>query len=222
MAMILLSLSVLSFPVTAEDWITEEVIPPETTEVTETTDPLEAEDSTGLDFVEVFPVVSEGELYAEEIPSGGLIGGNPPSAEPYAAISSTVVPDGVYALRNIGNGNLWMDIAQNTITPGAYVQQYAFSNSPVDDFSRSGLFKVSYNNSTGTYVIRSMLNNLLSFGFVGDYVKTKVIPADDADVALADTFYHNTNEHGLCHYAVWKPVHRQRKQHDSVGCVGCP
>ncbi len=72
--------------------------------------------------------------------------------------------------------------------PGLHIQQYAYASSPADTFSRAGLFKISKKPGTDYYIIRSMLNNLLSFGFSGNEVLTKTIPADDASVALSDTF----------------------------------
>ena len=110
--------------------------------------------------------------------------------ESRSLITSNILPDGVYAIKNLGNLGLWMDTQYNSSDPGYHIQQYAFgTTSPTDTFSRSGLFKISQQGNTGRYVIRLMLNNKLSFGVQGGKIITKEIPTIDADVAPSDTFY---------------------------------
>ncbi len=107
----------------------------------------------------------------------------------YTQITSAVVPDGVYSLKNLGNAGLWMDIEQSKTDAGYHVQQYAYSVNPASTslFDRAGLFKIS-RKSNGLYVIRLMLNNRLSFGFVDNEVITKEIPTVDEEVPDASCF----------------------------------
>ncbi|MBR2987005.1 MAG: RICIN domain-containing protein [Clostridia bacterium] len=119
---------------------------------------------------------------------GGVIGGGQIELQDYTVITSSVVPDGVYAIENLGNANRWMDLQYNQLEPGARIQQYAYASSPAESFSRAGLFKISKSAVTGYYIIRLMMNNLLTFDFDGTAVKTKTIPANDADVPYASQF----------------------------------
>ena len=117
-----------------------------------------------------------------------VIGGGQIELQDYTVITSSVVPDGVYAIENLGNANRWMDLQYNQLEPGARIQQYAYASSPAESFSRAGLFKISKSAVTGYYIIRLMMNNLLTFDFDGTAVKTKTIPANDADVPYASQF----------------------------------
>ncbi|MBR2987044.1 MAG: RICIN domain-containing protein [Clostridia bacterium] len=119
---------------------------------------------------------------------GGVIGGGQIELQDYTVITSSVVPDGVYALMNVGNNGLYMGVQQNILEPGAYVQQYAFGFSPADNFTRAGLFKIAQVGTTGRYTIRFMLNNLVTIYFDGSSVKTKTIHYDDTQVDPSDTF----------------------------------
>ena len=110
------------------------------------------------------------------------------SVNSYETVTSTVLPDGVYALKNLGNAGLYMDVEQNIYIAGYHVQQYAYSPSPAESFSRGGLFKIAKDTETDYYIIRSMLNNRMSFGFSGNEVITKYIRENDADVPLSDMF----------------------------------
>lgn len=106
------------------------------------------------------------------------------------SILGTTVVDGIYAFKNIGNTNIWMDIEQDMDSAGYHMQQYSFGGiSPAESFTRSGLFKVTQVGATGRYVIRSMLNNLLSFGYENDGIYTKEIPPKDELVPIEDTYY---------------------------------
>ena len=104
-------------------------------------------------------------------------------------VTSTYLEDGVYAFRNIGNGNLWMDLEQNIISQAAHIQQCYYATPPTEIFERAALFKITRVGTTSRYIIRLMMNNLLSFDYVGTEVKTKRIPANDSDVSIVDTFY---------------------------------
>lgn len=107
----------------------------------------------------------------------------------YIAYEVTTVPDGVYALGNIGNGGLWMDVQHSSTDPGAHMQQYEYTPDPISMGDPSGQFKITRVSGTNRYIIRSMLNQNLSFGISGTEVLTKTIPATDSQVAAADTFY---------------------------------
>ena len=114
-----------------------------------------------------------------------------------ASISSTyetydrnTIPDGIYAFKNLGNSNRWMDVQEDRTDPGYHMQQYAFSNeSPADFYKLSGLFKVTQVGQTGRYIIRLMLNTNLTFAFSGNEVLTKQISQYDSQVSASDTFY---------------------------------
>ena len=68
------------------------------------------------------------------------------------------------------------------------MQQYAADGNPAQTFDRSCLFKITRRAATDSYIIRSMLNNRLTFYFSGNEVLTKEIPPNDADVSVNDTF----------------------------------
>ncbi|MBO5882925.1 MAG: RICIN domain-containing protein [Clostridia bacterium] len=106
------------------------------------------------------------------------------------SISGTSIANGIYAFKNIDDANSWMDIEQDMDSAGYHMQQYSFGGiSPAESFTRSGLFKVTQVGATGRYVIRSMLNNLLSFGYENDGIYTKEIPPKDELVPIEDTYY---------------------------------
>lgn len=115
---------------------------------------------------------------------------------------STPIDSGVYAFKSIGNEGLWMDTQYDSVDPGYHIQQYAYSSSPASTFSRGGLFKISRVANTDRYIIRSMLNNRLTFGISGTDVLTKEIPTADSDVPAEDTFriVYNTNGYLLIPY----------------------
>lgn len=104
-------------------------------------------------------------------------------------VTSIYLEDGVYAFRNIGNGDLWMDLEQNIINQSAHIQQCYYASPPTEIFERAALFKVTRVGTSSRYIIRLMMNNLLTFDFVDGKVKTKRIPANDADVPISDTVY---------------------------------
>lgn len=110
----------------------------------------------------------------------------------YISVNYTYyVPDGVYALRNDSSTTRWMTVEDDSVWAGAHIQQTYSSTSPASTsvFDRSSLFKISRINGTSLYIIRSMLNNNLSFGLSGTEIITKEIPSADSDVGYADTFY---------------------------------
>ena len=98
------------------------------------------------------------------------------------------IQDGIYAFENLGNDGLWLDIQQDKYLPGYHMQQYAADGNPAQTFDRSCLFKITRRAATDSYIIRSMLNNRLTFYFSGNEVLTKEIPPNDADVSVNDTF----------------------------------
>lgn len=108
---------------------------------------------------------------------------------PYISVNYTYyVPDGVYALKGNGFYYRWLTIEDDSPWDGKKMQQTYSAESPASTFDRSCLFKIS-RKSGNCYIIRSMLNNNLSFGISDGEIITKTIPSDDADVSYADTFY---------------------------------
>lgn len=96
----------------------------------------------------------------------------------------TVLPDGVYAIENVGNDNYFMTVEGGYDVAGfRIVQQNYSSSTPLTNFSRSSLFKVSRIGNTDQYVIRSMLNNRMSF-----------MTGTDIDANKFSTGYINTND----------------------------
>ena len=115
------------------------------------------------------------------------------------AVYPAVLADGVYAIKNIGNSSgstgFYLDTALAHWLPGYNMQQYKFENgtSPLDNFEVSTLFKITRNTEKGSYIIRIMRNNVLSFGIHvnsdgSNEILTKKIPLDDSEVALNDTY----------------------------------
>ena len=123
------------------------------------------------------------------------------------AVYPAVLADGVYAIKNIGNSSgstgFYLDTALAHWLPGYNMQQYKFENgtSPLDNFEVSTLFKITRNTEKGSYVIRIMRNNVLSFGIHvnsdgSNEILTKKIPLDDSEVALNDTYVITTSGSG--------------------------
>lgn len=110
----------------------------------------------------------------------------------YISVNYTYhIPNGVYAFQNDGSSTRWMTVEDDSVWAGNHIQQAYSASSPASTsvFDRSSLFKISRVSGTTRYIIRSMLNNNLSFGISGTEVITKEIPSADDDVALSDTFY---------------------------------
>ena len=101
----------------------------------------------------------------------------------------TLIDEGIYAFKNDGNTNRWMDTQGDSDEAGAHILQYAYGTSPADSFSRGGLFKISRVGDTGRYIIRLMTNNLLTLSVSGSEIITKTISPYDSQVAAADTFH---------------------------------
>lgn len=98
------------------------------------------------------------------------------------------LPDGVYSLKNVGNINYWASILNASDDANGYAVQTYYADNPMDSFNRACLFKISRIPNTNRYVIRLMLNNRLGLSLVGNAVRTKELPTNDADVAISDTF----------------------------------
>lgn len=117
----------------------------------------------------------------------------------YISVNYTYyVPDGVYALRTYSYLR-WMTVEDDSPWEGNHIQQEYSSTSPADAsvFDRSSLFKISRVGSTSRYIIRSMVNNNLSFGISGTEIITKEIPSADEDVSASDTFYIEWDGYGF-------------------------
>lgn len=118
----------------------------------------------------------------------------------YISVNYTYyVPDGVYALQSDYSTTRWMTIEDDSVWAGNHMQQKYSASSPVNTsvFDRSSLFKISRVSGTSRYIIRSLLNNNLSFGVSGTEVVTKEIPSADSDVTAADTFYIEWDGYGF-------------------------
>ena len=174
-AMLLLGLSVFAFPVTAIEESTAN----------------DDEGTSAVEQEEIYTSYSESSTTNLDFSAERLTG---ESQEGSRATTSTI-EDGVYAFRNLGNTTMWMDTQHDSDKVGYHMQQYAYTSSPTTTFSRGGLFKIT-SVASGRYVIRLMTNNLLTFELTSGGVITKEIPADDEDVAAADTFYIESAETG--------------------------
>ena len=149
------------------------------------------------------------------------------------AVYPAVLADGVYAIKNIGNSSgstgFYLDTALAHWLPGYNMQQYKFTNggSPLDNFSTSALFKITRNPSTGSYIIRIMRNNALSFGIRLNFdgsteILSKKIPLDDSSVALTDTYSITVSGSGykICKYGTTNLI--ATKETTASGAAGAP
>lgn len=118
----------------------------------------------------------------------------------YISVNYTYyVPDGVYALQNDGSTTRWMTVEDDSVWAGNHIQQVYSASSPASTsvFDRSSLFKISRVSGTSRDIIRSMLNNNLSFGISGTEVITKEIPSADSSVSYLDIFYIEWDGYGF-------------------------
>lgn len=149
------------------------------------------------------------------------------------AVYPAVLADGVYAIKNIGNSSgstgFYLDTALAHWLPGYNMQQYKFENgtSPLDNFEVSTLFKITRNPSTGSYIIRIMRNNALSFGIRLNFdgsteILSKKIPLDDSSVALTDTYSITVSGSGykICKYGTTNLI--ATKDTTASGAAGAP
>ena len=127
----------------------------------------------------------------------------PMTAPPMTDIGGSVDPDGleletgflqsgVYAIENVGNDNYYMSVESGSVDSGfRVVQQNYGSNTPLTNFSRASLFKVTRIGETNRYIIRAMTNNRLSIcpdtDINEDEMITGFINTDDAN-ALGRTY----------------------------------
>lgn len=116
----------------------------------------------------------------------------PPEAAAYYPVVTIeyapTIRDGVYALKNVGNTNMWMSVDDNSILPSASVIQRELTTSPVTSCDRGALFKISNVQRTDRYVIRCMTNNMMGLGFVSGQIKTVALPASDNEVPSINCF----------------------------------
>lgn len=119
--------------------------------------------------------------------------------ENVASSSVNSISDGVYALQNNSFTTRWMTVEADNVFAGKHIQQVYSDASPASSsvFDRSSLFKISHVYGTDRYIIRSMLNNNLSFGVSGTEILTKIIPSADSDVPVEDTFYIEWDGYGF-------------------------
>ncbi len=113
-----------------------------------------------------------------------------PAAEEAAAPASEgarsggetpVLLDGIYAFRNVGNSNMWLDIRADSTSPGAYAQQYTYAATPAEFSAKMALYRVTrVEGTTNTYQIAAMLNTALTFYATSDgYIKTRTQTSSD-------------------------------------------
>jgi len=118
---------------------------------------------------------------------------------PYISVNySYYLPDGVYAIMSEATRH-WITVESDSKYAGSNIQHEYAADSPADSsvFDRSSLFKIS-RKTANYYIIRSMLNNNLSFKVSDGKIVTTEIPSDDADVLPSQTFVIESNgESGL-------------------------
>ncbi len=107
------------------------------------------------------------------------------------------IPSGVYAFRSKLSSTRWIKVTGNSA--GSYLQHVSLTNFPADAevFDRSCLFKIYNVPGTVRYIIRSMLNNELTFDISGDKFVTKKISNIDSEVPPEDSFYINWDGYGF-------------------------
>ena len=98
------------------------------------------------------------------------------------------IDDGIYAFENVGNLGLWMDTQKDSYKAGAYAQQYAYDECPLEDMSRGGIFKISRIPNTDKYVIRLMTNNLLAWGINNTRVISQNVSLNNDEIPNGMTF----------------------------------
>ena len=160
-------------------------------------------------------IITETPITPEPIDSPEDNGGSGEESDP--TVLEPVLPqlqdieDGVYAIKNVGNStssySLYMDIYGSYWYSGVSMQQYRLEGAatPCDTFTRSALFKIT--KVDGSYVIRSMRNNLLSFkmqqksdGTYGYF--TAEIPLDDSVLPDSDKFVITETAEGSGQYLI--------------------
>ena len=170
------------------------------TEHSETTSPTEIEAETGsgteeTETEEIETVIFEysedvgGNPNARIIPPGMEDLQPPESDSTTEIVTSSILPDGVYAIESVYAPGLWVDV-DNTTSAGARVWQEYYSAYPTDSFTRSALFKIKYDYETQSYIIRLMTNNMLTLGFNDSghlITKTLSSPYDSA-IQSSETF----------------------------------
>ncbi len=134
----------------------------------------------------------------------------------------TPIEDGVYAFENFANTNCWIDTEQDFYTPGYHIQQYNYGDIPTVNFNRGALFKISQIGTTGRYVIRSMLNNRMGFGYSGTEIVTKYIPTDDYSVSVNDTFTIRYNNGGYIFRPYGQNNYVSSASSTAFGVTGAP
>jgi hypothetical protein len=110
--------------------------------------------------------------------------------------------EGVYAIKHLC-GNYFIKAEYPEWLAGYHMQQqYTSSSTIMNNFSTGYLFKLTRNPQTGSYIIRLMYNNALSFAITpkadgsGYEVLTKDIQLDDSLVPLSDTYVISVSSNG--------------------------
>ncbi len=96
--------------------------------------------------------------------------------------------DGLYAIKNLGNSGMFMDVRDDSYKPAGFMQQtYVNSNPSVND--RGMIFKLTKVEGADRYIIRLMTNNSLTFTVTDEgEVQTKKISPYDDEVLAYDTY----------------------------------
>ena len=123
------------------------------------------------------------------------------SLKPYVEFNYLgYLASGVYSFSSIAKGAYWISVKDAVYLPeGEVIEKHRFAKYPHQNITeeeyRAGLFKVSRVIGEDRYILRSMLDNTLTIGSVASNefgvqkFVTKRIPAEDALVSDADTFY---------------------------------
>ena len=115
-------------------------------------------------------------------------------------ITSDVIPDGIYAIKNVGNPTMYFDTRGDSPMSGRYMQQYAYATNPSQttssNLAKGGLFKIQRVGTTNKYIVRLMTNNGLSFGASSSGVTTREISTVDSEVSAPYTFAFEKSPYG--------------------------
>ena len=92
------------------------------------------------------------------------------------------VDDGVYAFELPNNTGKYIGTSGDFYESGENINLYNYDNCPIDDFSRSGMFKLNRIGDTDQYTIRLMTNNLLAWSVVDNSIISQELPENEADI----------------------------------------
>ena len=99
------------------------------------------------------------------------------------------IEDGVYSFKNVGNSGMWASTENDSYEAGAYIQQKAYDDCPIDSFSRGGMFKINRIGDTNQYTIRLMTNNLLAWSLENSSIVVRDLPQNESEIPDSMKFY---------------------------------